>query len=184
MTHCGKRHQCQRERGAAGVLQRSLQQFCDCVFNSADVLTCDMRISFNGMGDYMWLTNERRVCTLEAVRFLLVNNHCISDPIAGVTQSLRTIVEWLAEAGHECHVLTTARFESPVTFTIEEHLAQQGVACRRIGWRGERRRGAKPRAAGDPAGRALRRRDRAGHVAADTAQRRNAGPTAARRRSI
>lgn len=62
-----------------------------------------------------------------SVRFLLVNNHCISDPIAGVTQSLRTIVEWLADAGHECHVLTTARFESAVTFTIEDHLLQQGV---------------------------------------------------------
>jgi glycosyltransferase involved in cell wall biosynthesis len=62
------------------------------------------------------------------VRFLLINNHCISDPIAGVTQSLRTIVEWLADAGHQCLVLTTARFESAVTFTIEEHLAQQGVA--------------------------------------------------------
>src|SRR6185369_9333498 len=43
------------------------------------------------------------------------------------THSLRTIVEWLAEAGHECRVLTTARFESRVTFTIEEHLATQGV---------------------------------------------------------
>jgi glycosyltransferase involved in cell wall biosynthesis len=63
----------------------------------------------------------------QLVRFLLVNNHCISDPIAGVTQSLRTIVEWLADAGHACHVLTTARFESAVTFTIEEHLAHQGV---------------------------------------------------------
>jgi glycosyltransferase involved in cell wall biosynthesis len=61
------------------------------------------------------------------VRFLLINNHCISDPTAGVTQSLRTIVQWLAEAGHACHVLTTARFESRVTFTIEEHLARQGV---------------------------------------------------------
>ena len=61
------------------------------------------------------------------VRFLLVNNHCISDPIAGVTQSLRTIVEWLADAGHECQVLTTARFESAVTFTLEEHLAQIGA---------------------------------------------------------
>ena len=56
------------------------------------------------------------------VRFLLVNNHCISDPTAGVTQSLRTIMEWLADAGHECRILTTARFESAVTFTIEEHL--------------------------------------------------------------
>jgi glycosyltransferase involved in cell wall biosynthesis len=61
------------------------------------------------------------------VRFLLANNHCISDPTAGVTQSLRTIVEWLADAGHACHVLTTARFESPVTFTIEDHLHQRGV---------------------------------------------------------
>jgi glycosyltransferase involved in cell wall biosynthesis len=61
------------------------------------------------------------------VRFLLINNHCISDPTAGVTQSLRTIVEWLADAGHACHVLTTARFESLVTFTLEEHLAQHGV---------------------------------------------------------
>ena len=59
------------------------------------------------------------------VRFLLVNDHCISDPTAGVTQSLRTIMEWLAEAGHECRILTTARFESAVTFTIEEHLREQ-----------------------------------------------------------
>ena len=61
------------------------------------------------------------------VRFLLINNHCISDPTAGVTQSLRTIVEWLEEAGHECRVLTTARFEARVSFTIAEHLEQRGV---------------------------------------------------------
>jgi glycosyltransferase involved in cell wall biosynthesis len=61
------------------------------------------------------------------VRFLLANDHCISDPTAGVTQSLRTIMEFLADAGHTCRVLTTARFEAPVTFTIEEHLQQQGV---------------------------------------------------------
>jgi glycosyltransferase involved in cell wall biosynthesis len=61
------------------------------------------------------------------VRFLLVNNHCVSDPTAGVAQSLRTIIEWLADAGHGCQVLTTARFESAVTFTIEEHLTRFGV---------------------------------------------------------
>lgn len=61
------------------------------------------------------------------MRFLLVNNHCITDPTAGVTQSLRTIMQWLAEAGHACHILTTARFESPVAFTIEEHLHERGV---------------------------------------------------------
>lgn len=61
------------------------------------------------------------------MRFLLVNNHCISDPTAGVTHSLRTIVEWLAEAGHACHVLTTARFEGRVSFTIDDHLRAHGV---------------------------------------------------------
>ena len=64
---------------------------------------------------------------MPGVRFLLVNNHCVSDPTAGVTHSMRTLIGWLAEAGHDCHVLTTARFESRVTFTIEEHLRQQGV---------------------------------------------------------
>ena len=61
------------------------------------------------------------------MRFLLVNNHCISDPTAGVTQSLRTIMSWLADAGHDCRILTTARFESAVLFTIEEHLTELGV---------------------------------------------------------
>ena len=63
------------------------------------------------------------------MRFLLINNHCITDPTAGVTQSLRTIMEWLADAGHACQILTTARFESRVTFTIEEHLSQQNLAA-------------------------------------------------------
>jgi glycosyltransferase involved in cell wall biosynthesis len=61
------------------------------------------------------------------MRMLLVNNHCITDPTCGVTQSLRTLMEWLAEAGHACHILTTARFETAVPFTIQEHLRQRGA---------------------------------------------------------
>jgi hypothetical protein len=84
------------------------------------------------------------------VRFLLVNNHCISDPTAGVTQSLRTIMEWLADAGHECRILTTARFESRVIFTIEDHLAQQGVDRSLLASHaGPSKRSAKPRKAAD-----------------------------------
>src|SRR5258705_2248800 len=75
----------------------------------------------------VWLTNDDSLRTLGVMRFLLINNHCISDPTAGVTQSLRTIMEWLADGGHTCRILTTARFESRVTFTIEDHLRQQGV---------------------------------------------------------
>jgi glycosyltransferase involved in cell wall biosynthesis len=36
-------------------------------------------------------------------------------------------MEWLADAGHDCRILSTARFESRVAFTIEEHLRQHGV---------------------------------------------------------
>ena len=68
------------------------------------------------------------------MRFLLINNHCISDPTAGVVQSMRTLMRWLVEAGHECRVLTTARFETPVPFTIDHHLAGLGVT---IHWTGE-----------------------------------------------
>lgn len=79
------------------------------------------------------------------MRFLFVNNHCISDPTAGVTQSLRTILEWLAGAGHECRVITTARFEAPVLFTIEQHLAERGVPAERLA--GPTRRSTRPGAA-------------------------------------
>jgi glycosyltransferase involved in cell wall biosynthesis len=58
------------------------------------------------------------------VRFLLVNNHCITDSTAGVTQSFRTIMQWLERAGHRCRILTTARFETPVSPPLEEHLSQ------------------------------------------------------------
>ena len=61
------------------------------------------------------------------MRFLLINNHCISDPTAGITHCLRTVGRWLMEAGHECRALTTARFEAPVPFTIEEHLESLGA---------------------------------------------------------
>jgi hypothetical protein len=61
-------------------------------------------------------------------------------------------MEWLAEAGHACHILTTARFESPVTFSIEDHLREQGVALPHLGPAGRRssRSGKKRRVADRP----------------------------------
>ncbi len=66
------------------------------------------------------------------MRFLLVNNHCITDPTAGAGHSLRTMMAWLAEAGYACHILSTARFGSPVPFTIAEHLDTLGVLLERF----------------------------------------------------
>ena len=70
------------------------------------------------------------------VRFLFINNHCITDPTAGVTRSVWTMLRWLAEAGHEVRALTTARFESPVTFSLDEHLATLQM---RLHWDHERK---------------------------------------------
>ena len=42
------------------------------------------------------------------MRVLLANNHCISDPTAGVTQSLRTIVESVFDPAVDCVI-----YESP-----------------------------------------------------------------------
>jgi glycosyltransferase involved in cell wall biosynthesis len=61
------------------------------------------------------------------VRVLLINNHCLNDPTAGVTQSLRTIAQWLTEAGHPCDVVTTARVEAPGAFDVAAFLRGQGV---------------------------------------------------------
>jgi glycosyltransferase involved in cell wall biosynthesis len=70
------------------------------------------------------------------VRVLLINNHCLSDPTAGVTHSLRTIAQWLADAGHAFEVVTTARVESPAAFDVGRFLGEQGIAPPRRGSRG------------------------------------------------
>jgi hypothetical protein len=47
-------------------------------------------------------------------------------------------VRRLAEAGHPCQVLTTARFDTGATFTIDEHLASLSVPLERLAGRDAR----------------------------------------------
>jgi glycosyltransferase involved in cell wall biosynthesis len=70
------------------------------------------------------------------VRVLVINNHCLNDPTAGVTQSLRTIVQWLSDAGHACEVVTTARVETPGAFDVPSFLQGLGVEPRIAAGRG------------------------------------------------
>lgn len=60
------------------------------------------------------------------MRCLFLTNHCVTDPTAGAMRSLRTMAAWLQADGHDCRMITTARFASPVPFTIEEHLETLG----------------------------------------------------------
>jgi glycosyltransferase involved in cell wall biosynthesis len=56
------------------------------------------------------------------MKVLLACHNCYTDPTNGGMRCVRTVMRWAAEAGHEARALCTARFESRVDFTIEQHL--------------------------------------------------------------
>jgi glycosyltransferase involved in cell wall biosynthesis len=64
------------------------------------------------------------------VRVLLAIHNAYTDRESGAAHSIRILMKWLAEAGHECRVLATARFDARPP-DIEEHLAGLGVEVTR-----------------------------------------------------
>jgi glycosyltransferase involved in cell wall biosynthesis len=67
-----------------------------------------------------------------SLRFLLAVHNTYTEHASGAARSVRTIMQWLADAGHTCHALSTARFESTFGATLTPHLADLGVKPR---WR-------------------------------------------------
>jgi hypothetical protein len=61
------------------------------------------------------------------MRLLLAIHNAYTDQTSGAAHSMRTIVEWLAQAGHECRVLATARFDAAAP-NLLAHLEEQGIA--------------------------------------------------------
>jgi len=66
----------------------------------------------------------------EVVRILLAIHNAYTDSESGAAHSIRILMKWMAEAGHECRVLSTARFDARPP-DIDEHLAGLGVALTR-----------------------------------------------------
>jgi len=64
------------------------------------------------------------------VRILLAIHNAYTDSESGAAHSIRILMKWLAEGGHECRVLSTARFDARQP-DIDEHLAGLGVALTR-----------------------------------------------------
>jgi len=64
------------------------------------------------------------------VRVLLAIHNAYTDAESGAAHSIRILMKWLAEAGHECRVLGTARFDARAP-DLEEHLAGLGVELTR-----------------------------------------------------
>jgi len=61
------------------------------------------------------------------VRLLMAIHNAYTDTASGAARSMRTIVEWLAAAGHECRVLCTARFDARPPDSLDGHLSSLGV---------------------------------------------------------
>lgn len=65
------------------------------------------------------------------MRILLAIHNAYTDHTSGAAQSMRILMQWLAEAGHEVRVLGTARFDARPPGDLMQHLAEHGVSPRR-----------------------------------------------------
>jgi glycosyltransferase involved in cell wall biosynthesis len=61
------------------------------------------------------------------MRILLAIHNAYTDATSGAAQSMRTLMQWLADGGHECRVLGSARFDAKPPDSIDDHLAQLAV---------------------------------------------------------
>ena len=64
------------------------------------------------------------------MRVLLAIHNAYTDAESGAAHSMQILMRWLAEAGHECRVLCTARFDARPP-DLEAHLAGLGVEVSR-----------------------------------------------------
>ena len=65
------------------------------------------------------------------MRVLLAIHNAYTDATSGAAHSMRILMQWLAEGGHECRVLCTTRFDARPPDSIDGHLAQLGVPLHR-----------------------------------------------------
>ena len=64
------------------------------------------------------------------MRILLAIHNAYTDSESGAAHSIRILMRWLAEAGHECRVLCTARFDARAP-DMDAHLAGLGAEVSR-----------------------------------------------------
>ena len=66
-----------------------------------------------------------------AVRILLAIHNAYTDAASGAAHSMRILMQWLSEGGHECRVLSAACFEGKPPDDLNAHLGALGVPLRR-----------------------------------------------------
>ena len=65
------------------------------------------------------------------MRLLLAIHNAYTDHTSGAAHSMRILMQWMAEAGHDVRVLATARFDARPPASIRAHVAEHGIDARR-----------------------------------------------------
>jgi len=65
------------------------------------------------------------------MRILLSFHNAYTDSTSGAARATRTLIEWLHKAGHDCAVLSTARFETTPPDDLDAHLAALDLSLTR-----------------------------------------------------
>ena len=65
------------------------------------------------------------------MRILLAIHNAYTDTTSGAAHSMRILMQWLTEGGHDCRVLATARFDARPPDSLEAHLSELDVPLHR-----------------------------------------------------
>ena len=65
------------------------------------------------------------------MRILLAIHNAYTDSTSGAAHSMRILMQWLTDAGHDCRVLGTSRFDAKPPDDLDRHLAELDVPLRR-----------------------------------------------------
>jgi len=65
------------------------------------------------------------------MRILLAIHNVYTDSTSGAAHSMRILMQWLADAGHDCRVLGTAAFDAGARIDLDAHLKGLGVTVKR-----------------------------------------------------
>ena len=65
------------------------------------------------------------------MRIVLAIHNAYTDHTSGAAQSMRILMQWLAQAGHDVRVLSTARFDARPPADLMRHLGEHGIAAQR-----------------------------------------------------
>jgi len=66
------------------------------------------------------------------MRILLAVHNAYTDQTSGAALTMRVLMRWMAQDGHETRVLGTARFDARPPANMLQHLTEHGISPRRI----------------------------------------------------